>query len=67
MKEIDARGLSCPEPIMLTSEAIKENDGPVKVIVNEPHQKTNIETFAKRRGKKTTSKEVGSDIEIIIE
>ena len=23
MKEVDARGLSCPEPLMLTAEALK--------------------------------------------
>lgn len=23
MKEVDARGLSCPEPVMLTEEALK--------------------------------------------
>ncbi len=27
MKEVDARGLSCPEPLMLTAEALKNADG----------------------------------------
>lgn len=67
MKEVDARGLSCPEPIMLTEEALKSADGPVKVLVSEPHQKTNVEKLAKNRGKKVTSKAVGSEFEIIIE
>lgn len=67
MKEVDARGLSCPEPIMLTEEALKSADGPVKVLVSEPHQKTNVEKLAKSRGKKVTSKAVGSEFEIIIE
>ena len=43
MKEVDARGLSCPEPIMLTLEAIKGNNDTVKVLVSEPHQKMNVE------------------------
>ena len=30
MKEVDARGLSCPEPIMLTAEALKNEKGPIK-------------------------------------
>lgn len=47
MKEVDARGLSCPEPLMLTAEALKNANGPIKVLVSEPHQKTNIEKFAK--------------------
>ena len=42
MKEVDARGLSCPEPIMLTAEAIKGTTEPVKVLVSEPHQRTNV-------------------------
>ena len=46
MVEVDARGLSCPEPIMLTADALKNADGPVKVLVSEPHQKTNVEKLA---------------------
>ncbi len=67
MKEVDARGLSCPEPIMLTAEALKSGNGPVKVLVSEPHQKTNVEKLAKDRGKKTTTKEIDTGFEIIIE
>ena len=51
MKEVDARGLSCPEPLMLTAEALKNADGPVKVLVSEPHQKMNVEKYAKDHGK----------------
>ncbi len=67
MKEVDARGLSCPEPIMLTAEALKSTDGPVKVLVSEPHQKTNVEKLAKDRGRKVTSTEDGSGFAIVIE
>ncbi|MCI9166841.1 MAG: sulfurtransferase TusA family protein [Dorea sp.] len=67
MKEVDARGLSCPEPIMLTAEALKSGNGPVKVLVSEPHQKTNVEKLAKDRGKKTKTKEIDTGFEIVIE
>ena len=67
MIDVDARGLSCPEPIMLTAQAIKKANGPVKVLVSEPHQKTNVEKLAKDKGKKVTVKEVGSEFELIIE
>ena len=30
MREIDARGLSCPEPLMLTAEAIKSDNMPTQ-------------------------------------
>ena len=47
---------------MLTAEALKNANGPIKVLVSEPHQKTNIEKFAKDKGKKATSTEKGSCI-----
>ena len=67
MKEVDARGLSCPEPLMLTLDALKETNGPIIVLVSEPHQKTNVEKLAKDRGKKATSTQKGSEFEIVIE
>ncbi len=67
MFEVDARGLSCPQPLMMTNDAIKSQDGPIKVLVSEPHQRTNVEKFAKDKGKKVTVTEVGSEFEIVIE
>ena len=67
MFEVDARGLSCPQPLMMTNDAIKSQKGPIKVLVSEPHQRTNVEKFAKDKGKKVTVNEVGSEFEIVIE
>ena len=67
MKEVDARGLSCPEPIMLTAQALAGAKEPVKVLVSEPHQKMNVEKFAKEKGKKTTASEVDGYFEVVIE
>ena len=67
MVEVDSRGLSWPEPIMLTAEALKNEKGPIKVLVSEPVQKENVEKYAKSQGKKPTSKEVGDEFEIVIE
>ena len=65
MKEVDARGLSCPEPLMLTLDALKNNQE-VKVLVSEPHQKTNVEKLAKDKGKKCTSRDMGEYFEITL-
>lgn len=67
MKEVDARGLSCPEPTMLTAEALKSANGPVRVLVSEPHQKMNVEKYAKTQGKKTTAEETEDGFAIVIE
>ena len=66
MKEVDARGLSCPEPIMLTFEAIKGNKDTVKVLVSEPHQKMNVEKCAKDQGRTTEAVEKDGYFEVVI-
>ena len=67
MKEVDARGLSCPEPLMLTANALKGATEAVKVLVTEPHQKMNVEKFAKDHGKTPTSTEKDGYFEVVIE
>ena len=67
MREVDARGLSCPEPLMLTAEALKKGGGPVRVLVTEPHQKMNVEKFAKDRGRKAVSTETEDGFAVVIE
>lgn len=66
MKTVDARGLSCPEPVMLTAEALKNTNEPIKVLVTEPHQRANIENYAKNQGKKTETTDVDDGYEIVI-
>lgn len=64
--ELDVRGLSCPEPVMLTMDAIDENPGKtIRVIANEAHTKTNIEKMLKHQGKEFVSEEKESEYEII--
>ena len=67
MREVDARGLSCPEPLMLTAEAIKSDNNPVKVLVTEPLQKSYVEKFAMDHGMKTTVEEIEDGFAVVIE
>ncbi len=44
--EIDVKGLSCPEPVMLTMDAIDANKGKhLRVVCDEAHTKANIEAM----------------------
>ena len=67
MYEVDARGLSCPEPLMMTSQALKKQGTPVKVLVDDQIAKKNIEKFVKKEGKKLTVSESEGTIELLIE
>ncbi len=51
MIEVDARGLSCPIPVVRSKKAIDENPGDkILVIVNEATQRDNVTRLAKSRG-----------------
>ncbi len=55
MVEVDARGLSCPEPVMLTNQAVKANPNePVRVLVDEACALTNVQKFGKSKGRQVT-------------
>ena len=55
------------EPLMLTANALKGATEAVKVLVTEPHQKMNVEKFAKDHGKTPTSTEKDGYFEVVIE
>ena len=67
MKEVDARGLSCPEPVMLTEEAMKSEAGAIRVLVTEPHQKMNVEKCVWDHGRNCTSRETEDGFAVMIE
>ncbi len=50
MKTIDARGLSCPEPVLLTKQALAEGEFPFTVLVDDETPRENIMRFAKSKG-----------------
>lgn len=67
MVTVDARGLSCPEPVMLTADALKKNGGQqIKVLVSEPHTRANVEKYAKSQGKSVSVTEKDGEFELVI-
>ena len=62
MNKIDARGLSCPQPVLLTKEAIKENAEGCEVVVDNPAAKQNVTRFANKAGYDVADKEEDGDI-----
>ncbi len=51
IKTVDARGLSCPEPVMLVSEVLRNTaKGNIEVIVDSPTALENVSRLAKNKG-----------------
>ena len=55
---VDARGLSCPQPVMLASNAIKKmNKGTIEVLVDSGTGRDNVSRLAKNSGWTVTVEE----------
>lgn len=65
MNELDARGYSCPEPVLMTKNALK-GGVPLKVLVDSMTPVQNITRFATNAGYKVSHKAVGEDFELTI-
>jgi selenium metabolism protein YedF len=66
MKEIDARGLACPAPVLHTKATLQEETpGRVKVIVDNAASQQNVQRFLESQGFKTLLERKGTDYLII--
>lgn len=66
MKELDVRGLSCPQPVLMVKEAIGGGNNELKVLVSEPHVVKNISKAVEPLGKKVEVLEDGLDFILTI-
>ncbi|MDP3386368.1 MAG: sulfurtransferase-like selenium metabolism protein YedF [Eubacteriales bacterium] len=63
MKSIDARGLACPQPVILTKKALDVNENVTTIVDNET-AKLNLMKLAKSLGCEVAIKEGSDQIEI---
>ena len=51
MLEIDCRGKACPQPVIMTKEALAQlKEGELTIIVDNPSSSENVERFAQSQG-----------------
>jgi selenium metabolism protein YedF len=65
-KIVDARGLACPQPVILTGKALKETDI-VTVIVDDETPRDNVSRIATRKGYNVNVEEKDGDFYIHIQ
>jgi selenium metabolism protein YedF len=66
MKEIDARGLACPAPVLQTKATLQEDDtGRVKVIVDNAAAQQNVQRFLESQGFQTVLEQNNGDYLVI--
>lgn len=68
MKEIDCRGMACPQPVITTKKEMEEmEEGELVVIVDNPSARDNVMRFAESQGAKVTIEQKENDFYLRIE
>lgn len=65
MKKIDARGLDCPKPVILTKKALEETDS-ISILVDNEVAKDNVRRFGENGGYAVTILENDNGIELFL-
>jgi len=64
---IDARGLSCPQPVVLTNKKIKELEkGVLEVLVDTETSRENVSRFAQQSGWQVEVNRVDEDYHLVL-
>lgn len=67
-KEVDARGLLCPEPVLLTKRVLDTmSSGTIKVLVSHTAARENVSRLAENKGWRIEVSEQGEDILLVLQ
>lgn len=61
---VDARGLSCPQPVILAKKAIKGGQFPIEVLVDTVTSRENVRRMAVKEGCTVTFETVEDNIKL---
>jgi tRNA 2-thiouridine synthesizing protein A len=65
-KQVDARGLSCPQPVILAKKAIGEGNFPIEVIVDTVTSRENVRRMAENNECRVRVEEVEDEFRLTI-
>ena len=64
--KLDARGLSCPEPVMIIKKAMETTADSYEITVDNHASKENITRFAENKGYEVSIETYGNEYTLII-
>ncbi len=64
--QIDARGRSCPEPVLLTKKAVEKSPEGIMVLVDNTTARDNVTRFARNSGYQVKTEQDGTDYRVIL-
>ena len=63
---VDARGFSCPQPVIMARQAIQAGEFPIEVLVETVTSRENVRRMAEKAGLKVRIEEVGDEFKLTI-
>jgi len=63
---VDARGLSCPQPVILTRNAVQGAKFPIEVLLDSVTSRENVRRMAERAGLKVKVEPAGDEFKLTI-
>ncbi|MCI5512211.1 MAG: sulfurtransferase TusA family protein [Eubacterium sp.] len=66
MKTLDARGLSCPEPVIMIRKAMASKEKRYEMIVDNQTSKENVTRYAEHQGYKVTVTEKNEEFVLVM-
>lgn len=63
---VDARGFSCPMPVIMVQKAVKKENGDLEVLVDNQCAVDNVTRFAENQGYTVTVSSEGSDFRLLL-
>lgn len=67
MTKLDARGLSCPEPVILISQAMKSGEAAYEIVVDNRVSRENVTRYAEHQGYKVDVTEADGEFTLKIQ
>lgn len=68
MKEIDCRGMACPQPVVTTKQALEQlKESDLIIVVDNPSSSENVERFAQSQGCLVKTEKKGQDFYVHIQ
>ena len=66
MTKLDARGLSCPEPVILLRKAMMTREDAYEITVDNPTSKENVTRYGEHQGYAVKVTEQGGEYTLLI-
>lgn len=63
---VDARGFSCPQPVIMTKKALEKEEFPIEVLVETVTSRENVRRVAEKAGLQVHVEEEGDEFKLTI-